>query len=363
MSLCAALVGCGKFADMHVEEIAKLASGRLEAVCDAEPLMAEQLALRYGIRRHYDSLDRMLAEVHPDVLHITTPPQSHLELARRAVEAGCHVFVEKPVTPTLAETRRLVEVVQAAGKKLTTGWRVNFDPPALLLQRLIAEGAIGEPVHVESFYGYDLSGPYGAAIAANPDHWVRKLPGQLFQNNIDHLLNKFPPFFGNRPPAVVAQASCFRAPAAGNTPLPDELRILLTGDRITGFANFSANIKPTAHTLTVFGTRRIVHVDYVCRILTFDDGPKLPSAIGRLLPAFGQARQYLREGLRNVRRFLRSEYHFNAGLGCLIGRFYDSILNDTPPPIAYDDILWVNAVMDEVFQQACAPGHSGGEAC
>jgi len=67
--------------------------------------------------------------------------------------------------------------------------------------------------------------------------------------------------------------------------------------------------------------------------------------------------------MRNVVRFAKSDYHFNAGLGCLIGRFYDSILNDTPPPIAYDDILWVGAVMEEVFQQACAPAGSRSGVC
>ena len=158
MSLKVALVGCGKMADSHAEEIAKIPNARLVAVCDAEPLMAEQLAVRYAIPQRFSSLDDMLGELRPDVLHIVTPPQSHLALTRRAAEAGCHVYVEKPVALNLTDTRLLVEVVERAGRKMTTGWRVNFDPPALLLRSMLADGVVGTPVHVESLFGYELSG-------------------------------------------------------------------------------------------------------------------------------------------------------------------------------------------------------------
>jgi len=94
-----AIVGCGKIADAHVEEIRKIPSVQLVAVCDLEPIMAEQLATRYVIPRWYCDVKRMLDMEKPDVLHIPTPPQSHLLLAQQAVAAGCHVFLEKPVAP------------------------------------------------------------------------------------------------------------------------------------------------------------------------------------------------------------------------------------------------------------------------
>ena len=353
MSLKVALVGCGKMADSHCEEIARVSTGRLVAVCDAEPLMAEQLAVRFGIPSHFSDLDAMLSTVRPDVVHIVTPPQSHLALATRVAEAGCHVYVEKPITLNLADTRSLLDSVRRAGKKMTTGWRVNFDPPALALQEMVAEGAIGDPVHVETYFGYDLSGPYGPAILASKDHWVRKLPGQLFHNNIDHMLNKLPPFLGSQMPVIQAQARAFRG-SGGENDLPDELRILLANSRVTAFGNFSANAKPAGHTLKVCGTKATLEVDYVGRTITFAAGPKMPSAIGRLRMAFSQGFQFYREGMRNVIRFAKSDYRFNSGLGLLFERFYDSIINDTPPPIAYDDMVWVTAVMEEVFRQTTA---------
>ena len=56
--------------------------------------------------------------------------------------------------------------------------------------KLVAEGVVGDPVHVESWFGYNLSGPFGAAMLADASHWVHALPGRLFHNNIDHMLNK-----------------------------------------------------------------------------------------------------------------------------------------------------------------------------
>src|SRR5690606_9954391 len=109
-------------------------------------------------------------------------------------------YVEKPVTPTHAETAKLLALAERANKKLTVGYTYLFDPPALAMRELIAEGAIGEVVHVESYYGYNLAGPYGAAIMADADHWVHRLPGGLLQNNIDHLLNKLVEFFPDDEP-------------------------------------------------------------------------------------------------------------------------------------------------------------------
>src|SRR5688572_15947485 len=147
MSLKAAIVGCGKIADAHVEEIRKIGYGAtVVGVCDREGLMAEQLATRYGIPAHFDSVTEMLERTRPHVVHITTPPQSHLALTRAALAAGCHVYVEKPLAMNLAEAQALVAEVTAAGKKMTLGWEYLFDSPALRLRQLLADGVLGTPV-------------------------------------------------------------------------------------------------------------------------------------------------------------------------------------------------------------------------
>ena len=142
MTLKIAIVGCGKIADAHVEEIRKIPSVQLAAVCDLEPIMAEQLASRYAIPHWYSDVAIMLDAERPDVLHITTPPQSHLALTRQAVAAGCHVFIEKPVALLHRDVEAVLAVVIAAGRKLAVNYWPNYEAPALELRRLFDNGVL-----------------------------------------------------------------------------------------------------------------------------------------------------------------------------------------------------------------------------
>src|SRR5450631_3436526 len=93
-----AIVGCGKIADSHASQIQRIKVCEIVAVCDREPLMARQLYERFPVKAFYSDMAVMLGESRPDVVHITTPPESHFDLARLCLESGCHVYVEKPFT-------------------------------------------------------------------------------------------------------------------------------------------------------------------------------------------------------------------------------------------------------------------------
>jgi predicted dehydrogenase len=354
MALKIAIVGCGKIADGHVEEIQKMPEiARVVGVCDLELLMAEQVAVRYGIPGFFDSLDALLASERPDVVHITTPPGSHLALAKKAVDAGCHVYVEKPLTLNHADSKALVDYVEKSGKKLTIGYSYLFDPPALEMRDLISRGALGDAIHVESFYGYNLAGPFGAAIMGDPAHWVHRLPGKLFHNNIDHLLYKVTEFLEDDEPEIIARGWAQRSGRFGDgrDALCDELRVMIRGKRTSVFGTFSSHIKPAGHFARVYGTKNTMHVDYVMRTVALDAQTTLPSAIGRLVPAFDQGVQYLKGGAKNLARFAKADFHYFSGMNRLFRMFYESIEQGGPPPISHRDILRISSWMDEIFRQ------------
>jgi predicted dehydrogenase len=343
-----AIVGCGRIADAHVEAVNHIDSATVVACCDTESLMAEQLAMRYSIQNHYDDFGDMLSKEQPDVVHITTPPASHLCLAATALDAGCHVFVEKPLALDYAETCKLLSAARSAGKKLTSGHIYQFDPAAAQMRRLIAEGAIGTPVHVESFYGYNLRGPFGSALLREPDHWVHRLPGKLLHNVIDHLINKIVEFVPDATPEI--HASGYRHGETG-PPFYTELRAIIRGTEVSAYATFSSRIRPEEQFLRVYGTTNSLLVNYVSRTVTLDSSPRMPSMIGRLTPPFADSWQFFKSGGRNIQQFMKSEFHFFAGLRQLLIEFYDSIRNDTEPPIAYADLLRTSWVMDQIFSQ------------
>jgi predicted dehydrogenase len=354
MTLKIAIVGCGKIADGHVEEILKMPEvARVVAVCDLELLMAEQVALRYGIDRFYDRFDRMLETEKPDVVHVTTPPEAHLPLALAAIDAGCHVYVEKPFTLNAADSRRLLEHAERAGRKVTIGYSYLFDPPALAMRELLDRGVIGEPVHVEIFYGYNLAGPFGSAVLGDATHWVHRLPGKLIHNNIDHILYRATELLDDERPKITAFASVRRPGRFGDARdrMQDELRLVIEGARTTAYGTFSSHIKPAGYFVRVCGTKNTLHVDHAKRTVTLEGGANLPSAFGRLVPAFEQALQFAREGGKNVLRFARSDFHYFAGLRHLLALYYRSIRGGGPPPVPYRDILRISEMIDEIVRQ------------
>lgn len=348
-----AIVGCGKIADAHVEEIRKIPSVNLVAVCDLEPIMAEQLATRYAIPRWYYDVARMLDMEKPDVLHITTPPQSHLLLTRQAVTAGCHVFLEKPVAPCHSDAEAIVAAAIAADRKLAVDYWPNFETPALELRQLFETGVLGSPVHVESSIGYDLGGEYGSALKRDPNHWVHHLPGGLFQNVLDHVLNKISPYIDDDRPFI--EAIAYRGDADGTTTdseeLLDELRVMIRGAHTSAYATFSAHARPIGHTLRVYGTKNTAYVDFAARTVVLERTQTFPSALGRLAPPFLVAKDYLRQGLKNLNSFSHSRFHYFDGMCRLLNEFYRSIEEDYPPPIPYNEILRVSRMMERIFEQ------------
>src|SRR5256884_7838894 len=143
MLLRVAIVGCGKIADAHAAQIRRLEGCDLVGVCDREELMARQLAERFKAERYFDDLGRLLEEGKPDVVHITTPPQSHFEIARQCLEHGCHVYVEKPFTLQTSDAEKLVRLATEKGLKLTVGHDDQFSHVARRLRKTVSEGYLG----------------------------------------------------------------------------------------------------------------------------------------------------------------------------------------------------------------------------
>ncbi len=346
-----AVVGCGKAGENHVREIRHLPTVRLVAVCDVEPLMAEQLALRYEVQRAYGDVEQMLTQERPDVLHVATPPQSHLPIAMLALSEKVHVVVEKPFTLDYPSAESLVRHAVYSRRQLTIGHGYQFDPIALAMRRMIAQGVLGEPVHVESFLGYSLDGQFGTPVFADAGHWVHELPGKLVHNVIDHLLNKVTEFVQGERATVYAHALQRRVVENPAFAMPDEVRIAIADEQVSAYATFSAHARPIGHHLTVYGTRNTLRLDFVAGTVTLHSASSLPGALGRIASSVDQSLQHLSATAVSVARLLRGEFQYMTGLRNLFARFYACVRENAPPPIAYRDILRMSALTDRVFAQ------------
>ena len=346
------LVGCGKIADGHVEQIRAIGRADLVSVCDREPLMAEQLAVRLGVPKQYSNLAEMLGSERLDVLHIATPPDTHVPIARQALEAGCHLFVEKPFALTAEDAQVIFDLAREAGRRVSVNYLYNFEAPALELERLLAAGSLGSVVHIDSSYGYNLAGDYGLAVLSDPDHWVHRLPGKLFHNVLDHVVAKFVPYMSDD--FAVKVFAFRRRPESGIAKMDDmadELRFMLRSGSLTVSGLVSAHARPVAHTLRVIGTRSTVDVDYGARTLVHLSGQSQPSALGRLLPPWGQAGQFARNGIRNLYQFAGSRFHYFECMRELLNRFYDAVEGSGPEPIPSLHVMRVCRVIDSIVTE------------
>jgi predicted dehydrogenase len=358
-----ALIGCGKIADQHVRAIQRCTGSEVVAVCDREPMMAEQLSERFGIPGRYMDADEMLRTERPDVVHIVTPPQTHETLALRCLEAGVHVYVEKPFTVTAAEAARVVGFARERGLQVTAGHNCQFTPEMLRMRQLVRDGYLGgAPLHMESHWPYDLGDTsYVGPLLADPQHWVRSLPGQLLHNILSHGIARLAEFMGDGIPDVLVLAGRSEAMRRhGDRGVTDELRVLLRDERgTTGLFCFSTSLKPAQNTFRLFGRRGSLIVDVSSGALARHPVQSDKSYLAFVMPNLRAAREYGRNAAANFAGVVRGRLYQDSGMGELVARFHDAVAERGPAPIPPEEIVRVAAIMDRIFA-ACRSSESFG---
>ena len=141
----AAIIGCGKIADQHAAHIQRIPGCEIVGVCDTEKLMAKQMYERFNVKHYFSDVKTLLDATNPDIIHITTPPQSHFQLGKLCLQAGCNVYMEKPFTLNTQEAEHLIELANEENLKITAGHNLQFSHEAMRMRELIKNG-FPEPV-------------------------------------------------------------------------------------------------------------------------------------------------------------------------------------------------------------------------
>lgn len=188
MTLSVALVGCGGMGRRHIRGMQKLQGvGRLPfaltAVCDLFPASAQQAAdlaaERLGQRPAiYTDLAHLRGV---DAVILTTSPDTHADLGVAAMELGMHVLVEKPITLTVAEGRRLIETAQRTGRTLAVAENYRRDPINRLAKALIESGALGRP-----YLSLQSTSGGGERVAITPWRHLRAKGGIIVDMGIHY---------------------------------------------------------------------------------------------------------------------------------------------------------------------------------
>ena len=156
-----ALLGCGGIQRKHASAFVDRGDSRIVAMCDVSEEALDLFIERMGDRgpalreaaRYTDAASMYRGEQGetPDAVSICTPHTQHFEQGMRALEAGCHVLMEKPMVTAAGEAYRLAEAVERSGKVFVVGYNTPCSREFALLRKLIRGGELGR---LQMFAGY-----------------------------------------------------------------------------------------------------------------------------------------------------------------------------------------------------------------
>ena len=197
-----AVVGAGWISqEAFLPAVALTGNSRMQAIVSGSPDAAGKLAAFHGVPEvvGYDGYDALLASDQIDAVYIALPNDLHADYTIRALKAGKHVMVEKPLATTLAEGEAMLAAARDSGSFLMTAYRLHNEPATYAMIKAVRSGQIGEPVYFGSTFGFQT--PLGNH-RLKAGHWGGALPdvGVYCLNAARHV-------FAAEPIAVQAMSS------------------------------------------------------------------------------------------------------------------------------------------------------------
>lgn len=297
-----AVVGAGWISqEAFMPAVALTGNSCMQAIVSGSPESARQLAAFHGVPEvlSYDDYDALLASDRIDAVYIALPNSMHADYTIRALKAGKHVMVEKPLATSIAESEAMIAAAGESGAFLMTAYRLHNEPGTHAMLDAVRSGKIGDPVYVGATFGFQTQLGNHRLKAG---HWGGALPdvGVYCLNAARHI-------FAAEPVAVQAMAS---RPAndARFAEIDASLAVTLKfpGDRLAQFfCSFGSALSETIRIIGSAGE------------LIFDPAFRFESAMHMCLR---------RDGAETHQAFPQVD-HF-AGQ---IAYFSDCILHSTPP--------------------------------
>lgn len=152
------IIGCGSVSTQYLPLLSTSPYCELVSCCDIKPQRAQRAAEQYNIPKHYAHIDDMLAGDKFDLLVNTTNMQVHGELNRKALNANCNVWSEKPMANTYAEGKELYDMANSKGLRIWGAPAVVNSPQFSFMAQQIKEGKLGRVAGAHGHYGHEGPG-------------------------------------------------------------------------------------------------------------------------------------------------------------------------------------------------------------
>ncbi len=247
----AAFIGTGAIAREHLFALQFINEVEAVALCDLSPARAESSAERFKVPRWFTSHAEMLEKTKPDLVHITTPPQSHFSLAKYCLEAGFNVIVEKPLTSSFQEFGILRRLAENRGVRLIENQNYRCHSSVRKLHDMYKAGTFGELIEVQIEVHINIHGEGSVYRDNNVPHFTATMRGGVVGDFITHMTYLAQMFIGNQ-----AKVKTLWKNQSGDTSaLADEFRAVLQTEKALAYLSFSGNAQPNGIWLRVIGTK------------------------------------------------------------------------------------------------------------
>ena len=143
------IIGCGYWGPNLIRNFSSCPLTEVVAVCDANAARLESIGRNWSHLKRVPSVDELL-QLSLDAVAIATPVSTHFPLAKRCLETGLHVLVEKPLAATVAEALAMIDLAEQQNRVLMVDHTYLFGNPIRTVKRIIDEGELGDLYYVDS---------------------------------------------------------------------------------------------------------------------------------------------------------------------------------------------------------------------
>jgi predicted dehydrogenase len=150
MTITVGVIGCGYWGPNLIRNFAEAEGAELRWVCDSDARRVERMARRYPSARAATGYEELLADPRLDAVVIATPVATHYPFARRALEAGKHVLVEKPFTASVREAEDLMALAAREGLTLMVDHTFIYTGAVRRIKELVTDGEVGDLLYFDS---------------------------------------------------------------------------------------------------------------------------------------------------------------------------------------------------------------------
>jgi len=331
------IVGCGNIANLQLRYIKKYIKSENIAFCDENYLRMRWLSEEHGISNTFLDMAHMLEIFKPTVVHVLTPPKSHKDIAIACMEAGCHVFLEKPMCASVPEAEEIVAAAEKLDRLVCIDHLRVFDPQLLKAKRILRSGMLGDVVSIFTKEVTDYITRKKDGLTAK---WMEELPGEIFYDILPHHLSIINEFI----PDLKVQGVEYQTDSDEN---PRDLLCMLSSGAGTGIVHLSVS-GHLENYAKIECTKGLVLMDFLNRMTVVRKSTRLPGIIDRARDKFSESLQ-LAVG---TFKFLTKRPDNLAGMDTTIRGFYEAACNSGYSPVPSMDGLMVTSLSHEIFNRA-----------